>query len=108
MLLVSFGELWWFLFALTFNFICAKHDVKRFIKPKLRSKIMSTFEGVNEIDYKGCTIKTMENSSGSWDWKIDTNYTSLTIITDSGSTSSENAAIKQAKEEIDNAVRSAW
>jgi hypothetical protein len=69
---------------------------------------MSRFEGVNEIDYKGCTIKTMENSNKLWDWKIDTNYTSLTIIMDSGSTSSENAAIKQAKEKIDQAVRSEW
>ena len=69
---------------------------------------MSTFEGVNEIDYKGCTIKTMENSSRLWDWKIDTNYTSLTIIADSGSASSENAAIKQAKEKIDQEVRNTW
>jgi hypothetical protein len=50
----------------------------------------------------------MENSSGSWDWKIDTKYTSFAIITGSGNTSSENAAIKQAKEKIDQAVCSAW
>ena len=69
---------------------------------------MSIFEGVNEIVYKGCTIKTMENSSGSWDWKIDTTCTILTIITDWGNTSSENTAIKQAKEKIDQAIRNAW
>ncbi|MBD2533455.1 hypothetical protein H6G97_29395 [Nostoc flagelliforme FACHB-838] len=69
---------------------------------------MSRFDGVNEMDYKGCTIKTMEDSRGRWDWKIDTKYTSLIIITDSGNAYSEDAAIRQAKEGIDEAVRSAW
>ncbi|MBE9002702.1 hypothetical protein IQ274_32105 [Nostoc sp. LEGE 12447] len=50
----------------------------------------------------------MENSRRRWDWKIDTKNTSLTIIMDSGTNYSEIAAIKQAKENIDNAIRSAW
>jgi len=69
---------------------------------------MSRFDGVNEIDYKGCTIKTMEDSRGRWDWKIDTKFTSLTIFPDSGNAYSEDAAITEAKKKIDEAVRSAW
>ena len=66
------------------------------------------FDGVNETEYKGCTIKTMENSSGRWDWKIDTNFTSLIIIGDSGWSYSESSSIQEAKEKIDDAIRSSW
>jgi hypothetical protein len=69
---------------------------------------MSRFEGVNEIDYKSCTIKTMENSSGRWEWKIDIKDTNLTIIMNSGSAFVENTAIKQAKDAIDDAIRRVW
>jgi hypothetical protein len=66
---------------------------------------MSGIEGVNEIDYKGCTIKTTENSDRSWYWKIDTNYTSLSIYPDNGEATSERYALQEAKEKIDEAVQ---
>jgi hypothetical protein len=66
---------------------------------------MSSIEGVNEIDYKGCTIKTTENSNGSWYWKIDTNYTSLSIYPDNGEETSERYALQEAKKKIDEAVK---
>lgn len=66
--------------------------------------------GVNETDYKGCTIKTMENEGGlySWSWKIDTSTSGLTIICDEGSAMSESQAIREAKSQIDDAIRDTW
>jgi len=64
-------------------------------------------EGIKETAYKGCVIRTME-SSGWWDWKIDTKYTGLTIYLDSTPFTNEDAAIKHAKDKIDQAIRRNW
>ena len=63
--------------------------------------------GINETEYKGCIIKTMESGS-QWDWKIDTKFTGLIIIMDSGSSYSESSAIDEAKRKIDDEIRSTW
>jgi hypothetical protein len=66
-----------------------------------------SIEGIKETAYKGCIIRTME-SGGWWDWKIDTQYTGLTIYLDSTPFVNEDAAIKHAKDKIDQAIRRKW
>ncbi len=59
--------------------------------------------GITETKYKDCIIKTME-SDGRWEWKIDTS-TGLSILWDTGTSYSEDAAIRDAKRRIDEAIR---